>query len=108
MANQVDLIANGGENREVSEEEGLELSKSNNLSGFKETSARSGFNVNEAFTEFCSILFSRWKEHKNVQLVEKPKIDLRPVAKPKPKKRRCYIFFFVCIFMLNYVLISLD
>ncbi|OMJ95442.1 hypothetical protein SteCoe_1209 [Stentor coeruleus] len=90
VGNQIDLVTAGKENREVTLEEGLEFAKKNNLGGFKETSARSGINVQEAFTEFCSILFNRWKEHKDVQVIEKPKIDLRPVSKPK-KKRRCYI-----------------
>ena len=100
VANQIDLVTPGGENREVSTEEGQEFAKKNNLSGFKETSARSGINVHQAFTEFCSILFNRWKDHRDVQVVEKPKIDLRPVAKPK-KKSRCYIFSYICVFQLD-------
>ena len=91
VGNQTDLITSGGENREVTSEEGIEFAKKNNLAGFMETSARSGINVQESFTEFCRILFGRWKEHKDGQVVERPKIDLRPVAKPK-KKRRCYMF----------------
>jgi Ras-related protein Rab-2A len=93
VANQIDLVATEGENREVSTQEGQDFAKQNNLSGFKETSARSGINVNEAFNDFCSILFNRWKEHRDVQLVEKPKIDLRPVVKTKKPRRRCYICF---------------
>lgn len=89
VGNQIDLINSGGENREVTLEEAAEFSKQNNLAGFRETSARHGTNVHEAFTEFCSILFNRWKEHKDVQVIERPKIDLRPEVKPK-KKRRCY------------------
>ena len=98
VANQIDLVSPGGENREVSTEEGQEFAKKNNLSGFKETSARSGINVNQAFTDFCSILFNRWKEHRDVQVIEKPKIDLRPVAKPK-KRSRCYIFSYIFIYI---------
>lgn len=96
VANQIDLVSNGNENREVTLEEGQDFAKKNNLGGFKETSARSGINVHEAFTDFCTILFNRWKEHKDIQVVERPKIDLRPVTKPK-KKFRCYVI--VIIFM---------
>ena len=90
VANQIDLISTD-EPREVSTEEALEFTKKNGLGGFKETSARNGINVHEAFTEFCTILFNRWKEHKDVVVVDRPKIDLRPLSKPK-KKRRCYLF----------------
>jgi Ras-related protein Rab-2A len=89
VANQIDLISSG-ESREVSTEEALEFTRKNGLGGYKETSALSGINVHEAFKEFCTILFNRWKEHKDVVVVDRPKIDLRPVSKPK-KKRRCYI-----------------
>jgi Ras-related protein Rab-2A len=102
VANQIDLISQG-ESREVTTEEAQDFVRKNGLSGFKETSARSGLNVHEAFKDFCGILFNRWKEHKDVVVVERPKIDLRPVTKPK-KKRRCYISFLVnpmIIILLN-------
>jgi Ras-related protein Rab-2A len=90
VGNQSDLITSGGENREVTAEEAQAFVKTHSLNGFKETSARSGVNINEAFNEFCTVLLNRWKDQRDVQVVEKPKIDLRPVtSKTKPKKRWC-------------------
>lgn len=94
IANQIDLITTG-EVREVTSEEGRNFVKKNNLNGYKETSARSGANVQEAFNDFCNVLYGRWKDQREGTTVDKPKIDLKPVVKPKPKKKFCYFAFLV-------------
>mmetsp|Transcript_25961 Transcript_25961/g.25540 ORF Transcript_25961/g.25540 Transcript_25961/m.25540 type:complete len:176 (-) Transcript_25961:133-660(-) len=59
VANQVDLVENGEQPREVSTEEGKKFAEKHELSGFLETSAKSGLNVHEAFTTFCTILYEK-------------------------------------------------
>ena len=50
LANKIDL-----EDRDVSEEEGLEMSRNNNIL-FKEVSAKSGMNIQEFFKEIAALL----------------------------------------------------
>jgi Ras-related protein Rab-2A len=88
LANQIDLVTSG-ETREVSTEEGKNFVARNNLSGYGETSARNGINVNEAFLQFCELLYSRWKDQRDGIPEEKSDIVLKPVGSNKKKKKFC-------------------
>ncbi|CAG9318204.1 unnamed protein product [Blepharisma stoltei] len=87
VANQVDLVENGEQPREVSAEDGKEFAEKHELSGFLETSAKSGQNVQEVFTKFCTILYEKWLEKQD----DDPKpvqhtIGLKPTTVKKKKK----------------------
>ncbi|CAG9312959.1 unnamed protein product [Blepharisma stoltei] len=90
IGNQVDLIEKGQEDRQVAYEEGKLFAEKQRLSGFIETSAKSGINVNEAFYEFSKVLFERWKERREFKPATQPRIELRPTVINK-KKKCCYM-----------------
>ncbi|CAG9317470.1 unnamed protein product [Blepharisma stoltei] len=87
VANQVDLI-DSGEAREVTTEEGRKFAERHQLAGFKETSAKSGLNVEETFMDFTRVLYERWKDRKEIEPAPQPKIELR-ATKLKKKKKCC-------------------
>lgn len=93
LANQSDMI-NEGKPRVVTLAEGKNFAQKNRLSGFSECSAKAGTGVGEAFSEFCKVLFDKWKEKRSpaidTQVVTSPQatFDLKPRS-PRKKKRFC-------------------
>jgi Ras-related protein Rab-2A len=88
VGNQIDLDADAGESREVTTEEGSAFFQQNRLNGFKETSAKSGLNVEGVFEELTRILYKKWRDRKDIDV--DAGVMINPY-KPKPKKKCCYI-----------------
>lgn len=88
VGNQIDLDADAGESREVTTEEGTAFFQQNRLNGFRETSAKSGVNVEAVFEEMTRILYKKWRERKDIDV--DAGVMINPY-KPKPKKKCCYI-----------------
>ena len=86
VGNQVDLVEDSEDSRQVTFDEGRQLADKYHLSGFMETSAKSGFHVEESFTVFVKEMLSRWDERKNTQPM---KINTVLMPKQKKKKRCC-------------------
>ncbi|CAG9310845.1 unnamed protein product [Blepharisma stoltei] len=89
VGNQVDLTESEN-SREVSQDDANAYKNFHNLCGFKETSALSGFNVNETFHEFTNILYERWNEKVDKDPMEVPSLDLK--TKPLTNKKNCCYF----------------
>lgn len=87
VGNQIDLDADTVDSREVSTEEGSSFSQMSKLNGFRETSAKSGVNVEDVFQDLSRILFKKWIERKNIDV--DAGIMINPY-KPKSKKKCCY------------------
>ena len=88
VGNQIDLDAEAGESREVSTEEGSAFFQQNRLNGFRETSAKSGLNVEGVFEDLTRILYKKWRDRKDIDV--DAGVMINPY-KPKPKKKCCYI-----------------
>jgi Ras-related protein Rab-2A len=73
VGNQVDLIESG-QSSEVLTKDAESFVKQHNLSGYIETSAKSGMNVEKAFSEFCKILVQKWKERQENDPTPKPQV----------------------------------
>ena len=73
VGNQVDLIESG-QSPEVSTKDAESFVKQHNLSGCIETSAKSGMNVEKAFSEFCKILVQKWKDRQENDPSPKPQV----------------------------------
>ena len=83
VGNQLDLVESRKEERQVTVDEAKALAEVHNLHGFMETSAKSGHQVNAAFTEFAKELIARGDSVRyasfNTSLL---------VAHPSPTKRK--------------------
>lgn len=88
VGNQIDLISQNPQNREVSEEEGKAFVSKYGLSGFKETSARSGFGVNELLQDFSTIMLSQLNGRKDITGPVNQPVLLVP-SKSKQSKKCC-------------------
>ena len=69
--------------REVSEQEGQELANKLELAIFKETSAKSGANVTQIFTEVAAALPNPTEKRPNSE----PELKLEPSAVPRDKEK---------------------
>lgn len=88
IGNQVDLLDN--EEREVTSDEGKAFAEKLGLAGFIETSAKSGYNVEQAFTQFSSVLFDRWRSKTSYEpTVAMTKFEIKATAPVKKKKKCC-------------------
>ena len=87
IGNQADLV-NTGQNQEVSASDAEAFVRSNNLSGFMETSAKSGINVDKAFSAFCKVLYNSWKDKRDIDPTSKSLnvVDLKKTEKKRSKK----------------------
>jgi len=88
VGNQTDLIESGEEQREVNSDEAETFAKKHNLNGFCETSAKNGKNVEEAFMNFCKVLYDKWKQKRDSEPSFQPQ-GLSLVNVPKKKKKCC-------------------
>ena len=100
VGNQIDLDAEAGESREVSTEEGSAFFQQNRLNGFRETSAKSGLNVEEVFEDLTRILYKKWRDRKDIDV--DAGVMINPY-KSKPKKKCCYIKHLFLIVTLYYL-----
>lgn len=83
VGNQVDA-----EQREVTVQEAQSLTESFKLSGFKETSAKTGLNVDEVFQEFSRILLHRAVTPNVPAKTETATVSLQPRL-PSKKNNKC-------------------
>lgn len=90
VGNQADLVSTG-ESAEVSRSDAEIFVRDNHLSGFMETSAKSGLNVDKTFLEFCKILVQRWKERREGEPAPRPPtvVKLNDSLGKKNKKSKC-------------------
>lgn len=84
VGNQVD-----SEEREVTLQEAQALVSSQKLSGFRETSAKTGLNVDEVFQEFAKILLYRAATQTIAVKSELTTISLQPRVQPKRNNKCC-------------------
>jgi len=84
VGNQVD-----SEEREVTFQEGQTLAESQKLSGFRETSAKTGLNVDEVFQEFAKILLNRAATQTVSEKSELTSISLQPRVSTKKNNKCC-------------------
>jgi Ras-related protein Rab-2A len=81
VGNQVDA-----EDRQVTLEEAQALVQSCGLSGCKETSAKTGYNVDTVFQEFGKIMLDRLISHRGSVKSEQSTLSLQPNTTKKNKK----------------------
>jgi Ras-related protein Rab-2A len=86
VGNQVDLDSDMG--REVSTDEGQAFASAHKLNGFKETSAKSGINVEDVFRELTLALFNKWKMKKEIEPVAN-QVQLAPVVNKRSNNNNC-------------------
>lgn len=86
VGNQIDLISQNPQNREVTEEEGKAFMAKYGISGFKETSARSGFGVNELLNDFCMVMLSQLNGRKDIAPPVSQPVVLVPKKNSQSKK----------------------
>ena len=87
IGNQADLV-NSGQVAEVNTSDAEAFVSRNNLSGFMETSAKSGINVDKAFIAFCKVLHNSWKDKRDSSPASKSPhvIELHKTEKKRSKK----------------------
>ena len=73
--------------REVSFQQGSDFSTKHQLSGFKETSAKTGSSVEEVFSEFALELYTRWKDS-GEDSFSKQKFEIRTGVTLQDQKRK--------------------
>jgi Ras-related protein Rab-2A len=90
IGNQADLL-DSNQNPEVSKAEVEKFVSSNNLSGFAETSAKTGYNVDYVFEEFSAVFIKRWAEMRESQLIpHSDSMTVSKILKPQKKvKKKC-------------------
>lgn len=88
VGNQVDLDSDMG--REVSTDEGQTFAGIHQLSGFKETSAKSGVNVEDVFRELTMALFNKWRMKKDLEPAA-AQVILAPTVNHKANNNCCYL-----------------
>lgn len=76
IGNQADLVTLG-ETAEVSKSDAEKFTREYHLSGFMETSAKSGVNVEKAFLDFCKVLVTRWKERRENEPAPRPQNSVK-------------------------------
>lgn len=89
VGNQIDLIS-AGEPAQVTVNDAQGFVAQHGLSGFIETSAKSGKNVEEAFREFCKVLVGKWKERQDSEPAPKAQVvNLKDGKKEQKKGKKC-------------------
>ena len=86
VGNQIDLIS-AAEPAQVTSSDAQGFVAQHGLSGFIETSAKSGKNVEQAFREFCKVLVARWKERQEGEPA--PKAQVVSLDREKKKQKKC-------------------
>jgi Ras-related protein Rab-2A len=86
IGNQADLVSQN-EPAEVAVKDAQAFVKENGLSGFIETSAKSGMNVENAFKEFCKVLVGKWKERQESEPAPKP--QMISLTQQTKKEKKC-------------------
>jgi GTPase SAR1 family protein len=77
------------EEREISEEDGQKFMKENNLQGFRESSAKTGHNVDKTFEEIAAILMKSHADRLPAEDIKEPTVVIRPTTKHGDKKKSC-------------------
>jgi small GTP-binding protein len=89
VGNQVDLVENSPQERQVGEEEAKEFLKKHGINGFRETSATNGFGVSEAFDEFCVVLINHLRERRDEDIDGSPGVRVFNQVAQTHKKKCC-------------------
>jgi hypothetical protein len=73
----------------VSIKDGQDFVNKHQICGFMETSAKTGFSVDQAFSEFGMTIYNRWKDRSERDTVAHHQFEIRSTKPKEGKKKKC-------------------
>ena len=84
IGNKIDLE----EKRKISKEEGELFTKKNNLERFIETSAKSGFNIENTFVDIAMLLYQDYLKYKDDEFLRSSNVTIKSIESSKRTSKK--------------------